>query len=103
MAGRILEDLADPSVWDISKVERNTSDRTKVMVEAVSGDYSTGTLMNTAVSGDNVRGIVVATGNVTVDADFRGLVIAGGDVTVEEADFDGLILATGNVSVTIDQ
>lgn len=103
VAGRILEDLADPSVWDISKVERNTSDRTKVMVEAVSGDYSTGTLMNTAVSGDNVRGIVVATGNVTVDADFRGLVIAGGDVTVEEADFDGLILATGNVSVTRDQ
>ena len=103
VAGRILEDLADPSVWDISKVERNTSDRTKVMVEAVSGDYSTGTLMNTAVSGDNVRGIIVATGNVTVDADFRGLVIAGGDVTVEEADFDGLILAKGNVSVTRDQ
>lgn len=103
VAGRVLEDLADTSVWDISKVERNTSDRAKIMVEAVNGDYSTGTLMNTAIHGDKVRGIVVATGNVTVDAGFRGLVIAGGDVTVEEADFDGLILAKGNVSVKSDR
>lgn len=103
VAGKILEDLQDPAVWDISKVEKNTSDRTKIMVEAVDGDYSTGTLMNTAVHGDKVRGILVATGNVTVDASFRGLVVAGGNVTVEGADFDGLILAKGEVSVKSDR
>ena len=101
--GEILEDLQDSAVWDISKVEKNTSDRTKIMVDAVDGGYVTSNLMNTAIHGDKVRGIVVATGNVTVDENFRGLVIAGGDVTVDGGDFEGLILAKGDVSVKKDQ
>lgn len=103
VAGRILEDLEDTGVWDISKVEKNTSDRSKIMVEAVDGDYSTSALMNTDIHGDKVRGILVATGNVTVDASFRGLIVAGGNVTVEGADYDGLILAKGDVSVKSDR
>lgn len=103
VAGSILEDLQDDTVWDISKVEKNTTDNTKIKVDAVDGNYSTSTLMDTAgIHGDTIRGIVVATGNVTVDADFRGLIIADGKVTVEK-NFDGLILAKDSVSVQRDK
>ncbi len=98
----VADTILDMSKLNASEVIKNTTDRSKVLVEAVDGNYSTSALMDTAVQGKDVRGILVAKGDVVVDKSFRGLIIAGGEVTVE-SDFDGLILSEDHVDVTLDK